>query len=522
MHPDVAQRRFGQYALVATGVLAATLLGLVAQALIVSYLGAGRRSDALFMARDIMQSGAKLLLPSQAAGVLVPMFLAMRRRSGPEAWSPLAAVFTTMLAVAAPIALVIVAAAPQLVALFAPGFDDSTAALTAALLRIVAPSIVFALAGTLATAILQGEQRFSRATFANVASGLALVVGLISLTPSFGARGAAFSLLGASVVQATIAWAVLMREGMPALADPRQHLGYLRDFWASLVVLVPYGAAVQVSGIVLRASASLLAPGLFTSLSLARQVNMALFALVFMPLNSVMFTALSRHTAEGLERDFRAELRASIRQAIYLVTPVSVAIVVLREPAVSMVFERGAFGAAATADTAIPVAIYSAGLLLTGTYMLLEQAAYARRNPQLVVRTNLRMEGLQIMLFPLLTVLLGVAGIPLASIPVALFGTFYYLRHLFPAQRVKLNRHARFLGAVGAAATTMAIVTAVAAWGIDLLIDPGPGLPQALVVVPASLIGVATYFGASLALGVRELRLLLPLITAPFRRDGGA
>jgi peptidoglycan biosynthesis protein MviN/MurJ (putative lipid II flippase) len=89
---DVPRRRFAQYVLVVVGLALAMLLGLVVQALLAYYFGAGPSTDALFMARDVTDVLTKLLLPAQTVGILMPMFFAMRAERGREAWQELSAV----------------------------------------------------------------------------------------------------------------------------------------------------------------------------------------------------------------------------------------------------------------------------------------------------------------------------------------------------------------------------------------------------------------------------------------------
>ena len=69
---DLPRQRFAQYLLVAGGLGVAMVLGLLVQALLAYYFGAGAETDALFMARDITEVLTKLLLPSQTVGILMP------------------------------------------------------------------------------------------------------------------------------------------------------------------------------------------------------------------------------------------------------------------------------------------------------------------------------------------------------------------------------------------------------------------------------------------------------------------
>lgn len=513
-----AARRLAQYLVVAVGLAGAAVLGLAAQAIIAGLFGAGADTDALFMARDISLAAFKLLLPAQAAGVLVPMFLAMRSRSR-EAWEAMAAVLVTVLAVATPIVLVTVLAAPWIVDLLAPGFEESTADQTAVLLRILALSTWLMLVTTLATALLQALERFGLASATNVLGQATLVATLPVLAHTSGITGAAWAFAAAAAMQAALSWGLLLREGLPVSANPLRNRAVVREFLRGLAPFLGYAAAVQASGVVFRISASLLKTGLFAAQSLARQLYTGLFGLIFVPLTTVVFPSLSRHSADDRPEEFGAELSAALRYSVFLVTPVSVILAALAEPAVSLFFERGEFTDTDAHNTGLAMTLFAAVLLVNGLYLLLEQAAYARRENRLIVGTNIRIEAVHAPLYLGLTLAFGVIGIPMAMVAGGTFGTAYYLyrlRRTPGAPSVRLG--GGFLVRVALCAAGMAAVVLGTWLAFDSLLDPGPGLPQAAAILPAAALGAVVYCGLSLVAGLRELPNLTALFEARLRR----
>lgn len=508
-----AARRLAQYAVVAVGLMGASLLGLAAQALLASNFGAGADTDALFMARDISLSAFKLLMPAQAAALLVPMFLTMRARRAPDSWQAANAVLVSLLVVATPVVIAVILLAPVIIDLLAPGFDTATADQAIVLLRILGLSMWLMLATSLAAALLTAIERFGRSTVANLIGQASLVALLPLLIASNGIEGAAWAFVAAAAAQAVFTWALLLVEGMPPLVNPLRYREQVGAFGRGLVPFLGYAAAVQASGVVFRISASLLKTGLFASQTLARQLYMGLFALIFVPLQTIVLPSLAQHAAEDRHTEFMAELRAALRYSIFMVVPVSVALMVLAEPTVSFVFERGEFSAADASNTAMAMRVYALGILFTGLYTVMEQAAYARGQNRLIVGTNVRIEAIQAPLFLGLTLWLGVTGIPVASVIGGAFGGAYYL-HRFTRGDLSgaLRRQGGFFVRVGACG----LASGLAVWGtwraMDALADPGPGLPQAIALVPATAVGVGVYCGLSLVLGLREL----PNLTALF------
>ena len=91
--------------------------------------------------------------------------------------------------------------------------------------------------------------------------------------------------------------------------------------------------------------------------------------------------------ADPAEPDYLATLSFSIRLVLLLMLPASVGLVVLREPVVVWLFQRGAFDAVATAQTAQAFLFYAPQLPFAALDQLFIVAFYARqdtRTPVLV------------------------------------------------------------------------------------------------------------------------------------------
>lgn len=523
--PDLPERRFSQYLLVGGALFGALLLGLVAQSLIAFYFGAGSKTDALFMARDISEIAVKLLVPTQAAGVLVPLFLGMQRERSSEAWASVSAVLWAVLAVATPLVLAAVVFAPILVAVFAPGFDERTADETTTLLRYLAPTMWLSLGTMLAVSILQVRERFGLAMLANLIGQMVLVVALPPLVVWLGVKGASLAMLVGIAVQCSIALWFLTREGMPAFANPFRYRETTRVFARRTLPFLAYAGASQGSAVVYRISASTLRTGLFAALSFGSRIYRAVYSLIFLPIQTVLFPGLARHHAEGRPEDFLGELRATLRYVVYLVTPVVIAMVALRTETISLLFERGDFTAGATEKTAAALGVFALVLLPAGTYMLLEQAAFARLRTRVVITTNLGLESTQAALYFPLTAAFGIVGIPLAILVGMAVANLLYLVRLFPGSvRRSVEAQAGYLARVLVCALAMTTALLAVAPATDALFDPSPGLSQAAIVLPAATAGFASYLGMSHLLGLREpqalSRLLLGRLGALARTGG--
>ena len=91
---------------------------------------------------------------------------------------------------------------------------------------------------------------------------------------------------------------------------------------------------------------------------------------------TVTLPALSRAAVDGIGEDFRPTLAKGLRLVAFLVLPSTLGLVLLAEPIVSVLYERGAFDATDRLQTAGALRAYGYGLLC----LRLAQGACNRRS----------------------------------------------------------------------------------------------------------------------------------------------
>jgi putative peptidoglycan lipid II flippase len=495
-----------------TGTLLVTgmLLGLAGQALVAYFFGAGPRTDALFLARDVADLAAKLFLPTQAASVLLPLYVGLRTRAGDDAaWRAVQAILTVLLGAMTPVLIGVVLLADPLVSMLAPGFPEDRQELAADLLRILAASGWFTLLSALATVLLQGRGRFGRAMLANVAGGLVVVASIVPLVGALGIEGAALAFLAGIAVQAMAGATFLVAEGMPARPRLRGEGRHVREFAFSTAPFLLNAASSQVNGVVLRIAASTLATGLYAAFSLAGRLFRAVIALVLGPVQYVLLPALTQSEAIHDRERADAELMAFLRQVVFLTTPVVAVLAVLNGATVSLVFERGEFNDQDTRQTAAVLAVYAFAVLPTGVYLMLEQAAYARRRSGTVASTNIATDLSQAALFLPFVALFGAPGLAFSALFGSLVAMAIYVARLRPLRRAHVRRNLRFAAEVTASGLVAALATHGMAEVVRATVAPDGGFEQAAVVLPGALTGALAYLAVARALRIRE-----PLVLA--------
>ncbi|WP_405583738.1 lipid II flippase MurJ [Streptomyces sp. NBC_01190] len=340
--------------------IAGSVLGLARDQAIAHLFGAGAESDAFLVAWTVPEVAATVLIEDAMALLMVPAFSAALAR-GAGTGDVVRGTLPRLLALLGVLSAALVAGAPQMVDVLAPGLADPSAAV--ACTRLTAVSVfTFGLAGYLSAA-LRAHRRFLPPAAIYVAYNVGIVATLLALHGRYGIRAAAAGVAVGGILMVAVqlpSALVELRGNRPALdtqAPPTRGLGL-----ALLAPVVLFTVSRQAQVLVERFFAAPLAAGAISHLNYAQKVAQLPMALSVM-ICTVTFPAVSRALAEG-DRD-RARRRVERDLALVcVVVLIGSAYVIACAPQITEVlFQRGEFTAADTAATASVMRVYALGLL---------------------------------------------------------------------------------------------------------------------------------------------------------------
>jgi putative peptidoglycan lipid II flippase len=192
-------------------------------------------------------------------------------------------------------------------------------------------------------------------------------------------------------------------------------------------------AAVQINIFVNSFFASF-EPGAVSWLTYAFRVLYLPIGIFGVAAGTVAASGLARRVAAGDLDGVRSTLRESLSMLAFLTLPATVGLIVLAEPIVRLLYQRGRFDAGATAGTAAALSFYAVGLVAYTAVKVLAPAFYALGTPRvpllasgLAVLTNLTVNLALFRPFGFRAVALGTA---LGSILNASFLAFVFERRL--------------------------------------------------------------------------------------------
>jgi len=405
------------------GTLSSRILGFIRDIILARLLGTGLRADAFFVALKIPNLFRSFVGEGATNAAVVPVFSEYQANSEKsEFWRFVSVMLVLALMALSIITLIGILTAPLIVRLIAPGFmaDPEKLTLTIRLTKLIFPYLVLIGLAAYSMAVLHSFRSFTAPAFSPCLFNLALIVG--ALFSSQWMQEPVFGLAGAVIVggflQLIVQVIALKRNGMRWYRPVT-----LRHPGAAQVgrLLVPrmIGAGVyQLTVFIDTFCASLAAivgAGGISAIYYANRIIQFPMGLFSIALASAVLPTLSGLVAgENMDR-FKGTLAFSLKNIFYVIFPASVLMILLAEPVIRALFERGAFDAYSTGITSSALLFYSLGLFSFSAIKILVSAFYALQDTKTPVKVAAVCLGINTVLNFILMFPMGIGGIALAS-----------------------------------------------------------------------------------------------------------
>jgi putative peptidoglycan lipid II flippase len=342
-------------------------LAFLTTALVARAFGTSAEMDAYTLAISVPESLQYLLLLATLGILFTPFFIDLRVRLGDEAaWSMALSALALVALMVMAILPVLWVMMPSLVGLLAPGFDATTRALAVEFSILLLPGLFYYATAGLLMGICYAHHDLRTVALSTILlAGLNLAVFFVFVSAlGLGVRGLVIGrLLALGIMQVFLLGRTLRLKRDVRVRFQLAHPEVVRI----LAQMPPYvfGAlSGQVALAVNRAFVSTLGEGGVAAWGYGQRladipiaVIGAAFGATFLP---DFGAALSANEREGAARNWN---RALLRVALTL-TPAAALIVVLREPLIALLFQRGAFDAESTRLSGLVLAGLALGLPL--------------------------------------------------------------------------------------------------------------------------------------------------------------
>ncbi|MEK9519096.1 murein biosynthesis integral membrane protein MurJ [Streptomyces sp. NPDC087908] len=349
------------------------LLGLVRDQILAGYFGAGAETDAFLVAWTVPEFASTLLIEDALALILVPAFSrALARRSGGPGEDPVRALVRgtlprLTLAVGV-VAAALVAAAPLIVQVLAPGLPDPGLAIDCT--RLTGTCVLtFALVGY-CSAALRAHGSFVPPATIYVAYNIGIIGTILLLREPWGVRSAAAGVAVGGILMVLVQAPSLVRElrARPVPVREPEAPASSSGVEGRILVLgliapvVAFSLSRQSQTLIERFLASPLPAGAISHLNYAQKVAQMPMILSLM-LCTVSFPVVARALAAGDAEAARRRVERDLLLAAVVVLVGASTVISAAPRIVELLFERGEFTRDDTVATAAVMRVYALGLL---------------------------------------------------------------------------------------------------------------------------------------------------------------
>lgn len=400
--------------------LLSRIFGFLRDMVVAAFFGAGLATDAFFVAFRIPNLLRRLFAEGSLTIAFVPVFTEyLKKKSKEDAFELANIAFTLLSIILAFVSLIGILLSPFIVMLIAPGFTKVPAQyeLTVLLTRFMFPYIFFISLVALCMGILNSMRHFAAPALAPVALNISIIIAALTLRNYFTEPifALAVGVMIGGILQLAMQFPVLRRMGVKLKPNFNfRHPGIKKI--GLLMLPAVFGAAVyQINIFVSTLLASFLSEGSVSYLYYADRIVQLPLGIFGLAIGTASLPSFSAQVARGDFGELKKTLSFSLRLILFVTIPAMVALIVLREPIISVLFQRGKFDLLSTVLTSRALLYYALGLCAFSAIRIIVSAFYSLQDTKTPVRVAIIAIVANIILSIALMFPLKHAGLALAT-----------------------------------------------------------------------------------------------------------
>ena len=394
------------------------VLALVRARLLAHFFGISDDLAVFYTADKIPGFIYSVLVVGTLSTVFIPIFASELRDNEKIAWKTASSMITVSMVFFTFLSCIVFIFSPQIIDLLAiHKFTAEQVILGSNLMRIMLVAQLVLVVSSFITSILQSFKYFIIPAIAPVFYNVGMIVGIVFLFPKFGIYGAAAGVLIGAILHLLVQIPLMKKINFNfSLTLDLKDKG-LKEIFSLMPSRIFGTSVIQISDVINNSLAILISTSSVIFFKFASQLQS-------FPVNlfgaSIALAALPTLSFESLEADrekFKKTFLTSFHQMLFLVIPASVILLVLRVPAVRLVYGASKFPWDATILTSYTLGFFSLSIFAQSATYLLTRSFFALKDTITPVKVNLATiaVGASLALFFIRVMHFGVWSIALAG-----------------------------------------------------------------------------------------------------------
>jgi putative peptidoglycan lipid II flippase len=496
---------------------ASRIAGLGREIVAAGYYGVSGPMSAFTIAFQVPNLVRALFADAALQPAFVPIFTEqLEKKNYREAFRMASTLLLLVTVVLGAITALFVLLAPAIMPLFAPGFEGEILDLTVTLSQVLFPILILLGVSGVVVGILNSYDRFGAFAISPLFWNLTIIATLVFLIPLFHGQDRiyayAIGILAGTVVQLAIVGIDLRNTPFEfEWSFEWRNPDVRRVLLLMLPVTISLGL-INFNMLINSLFGSLVSDQSPAAIDKAFRIYQLPQGIFSVAIATVLFPTLARFATRGDYEDLRATMANGMRQILFVLLPAAAAILVLSEPMIRLVYQRGEFTPEQTTLVATALFWFAFSLPTNGVYLLQTRTFFSLQRPW--IATGLA--GLDLVVSALGALLLykpfGTGGI--------VAGTGIGTTAAVVAQAIVLRRQlgGLELGKLLDAAIRISVAAgalALVGFGVWDVLDNalGRGLAGQIVSLGTALgLGGLVYFGMAKLLRIAELEQVMRLV----------
>ena len=436
-------------ALVALMTLIGRILGLVRDIVSAKRFGTSWQWDAFLYAFMLPNLFRRIVGEGGLTSAFIPVYNDIAEKQGKTEAFRFANVTVSFLSVV--LLAFILGIEGVLTVLLKIGFHSQTLMLTFELSRILFPYLWFLSMYALGMGVLNSHRHFLAPAMGPGILDLIWILGVL-FVPAWAAgdfigriRWLSYALLLAGVLHVAVEIPPLLKIGFSFRWVWNASYEGLRKVWRLLLPVVLSFAIVQINITVDMTLGMLIGPGANSSLWYGNRLMQFPLGIFALAMGTALLPMLAQQVARNEKEAARKTLSFALRSIFFIIVPSSVGLIVLRQPIIQMLFQRGQFDAVSTTRCAGVLLGYTIGLFAFAGQKIMNSGFYAAHDSKTPMRTSIIALLSNIVLNLILMVPFKEAGLAFATF--AYFGICFVCRVQEVREAVEWFRTKRKRGA---------------------------------------------------------------------------
>ncbi len=453
------------------------ITGFFRDMVLANFLGAGSVSDAFFVAFKLPNLFRSLFAEGAFTSAFVPMLSQKLEKQSKESAFEFAGRAICVLAFGVAIFVILMELfMPFVVKMLAPGFvsDAGKMELAVCLSRITFPFLLFITIVSFQSGILNALGKFAAPASAPVILNLIMILSIFVFVPMFDqgpAHGIAFGVSVAGLLEVIYLYYAMKRSG----AVLKIRFNIFEDIKDSEIKtlfkrIAPgvFGAGIyQINVLIGTVLASLVAGGAISWLYYANRLQQLPLGVVGAAISVALLPILSAHLKGERIKEAKETQDKAIVYGAFLSIPAMIALMILSEPLINILFERGKFGTFETKMTSQALIAMALGLPAYVISKTLSPNFFARGDTKTPVKYSIIVLLANVLLTIALMGPLGHIGIALASSISSFVLVHQYIRGLKKRNFWEMSKKLkRTIAKIFLASILMGAILIAAQWGL--------------------------------------------------------